>query len=65
MTISLSVFVCVCVRLWGVILFSLEHSNNLERDVRVSQGCLLDFSGVSKGCLMGVPSVLQGCSKGV
>ena len=62
MTISLSVFVCVCVRLWGVIFFSLEHSNNLKQDF----GALcVDVSRVSPGCLKGVSWVFQVCFKGV
>ena len=50
---------CVCVCLWGVNLFSLEHSNHLKLDVsNVFQGCIL-------GSLLCVLRVFQGCFKDV
>ena len=39
-----SLYVCLCVCLCKVILFSLEHSNHLKLDVSwVFQGSLKDF----------------------
>ena len=47
---------CVCVCLWGVNLFSLEHSKYLKLNVtRVSPGCMNGVSRVSQVYSMGTP----------
>ena len=58
---SLGEFVCLCVHLCVVILFSSEFLKHLEQDVsRILQGC---FMGVSRA--KGVLKVFQEHLKGV
>ena len=55
------------VRLFVVVLFSLEHSNHLKQDLlrelEGCQGCLFEVSRMFQGNFKGVYSKYHGCFK--
>ena len=54
----------VCVCLWGVILFSLQHSKHLKQDVlRELQLCLRGVCWKFQGCLKDVSRMFLGIFK--